>query len=66
MSLKAPEYGVEKLYYDRRKLEVFLLLLFSEDLFLEEKHLRVSFLYFHKDSGCFLDGWKNMWYLWKI
>lgn len=67
LSLTAPDYGIDKIYYDGHRLEVFFtLLLFSVGLFLEENQLSAAFLYFHKDSGCFLDGWKNMWYLWKI
>lgn len=65
LTLKAPDYGIDKIYYDGHKLEVIFKLL-SVGLVLEEKHLHATFLYFHKDSSCFLDGWKNMWYLWKI
>lgn len=35
--LKAPDYGIDKLYYDGHRLEVIFKLL-SVGLFLEEKH----------------------------
>lgn len=33
LSLKAPDYGIDKLYYDGHRLEVFLKIIFSGFIF---------------------------------
>jgi len=33
LSLKAPDYGIDKLYYDGHRLEVFLKIIFSGFMF---------------------------------